>query len=103
RGDARIHDHAVGDLPQAHGDEVGKADVGTGQPGPQPNAEEGNNDAEDDESGDGDDNDDDGGEIRHDGESQLGCWRVTMRRKLSAPMISRREPTGAWPDWQKAS
>ena len=103
RGDAGVHDHAVGHLAEAHGDEVGEADVGAGQPGAEPDAEEGDDDAEEQQSEDGDDDQDDG----------RSGWimallvrfglEITMRRKLSAPMTSSGEPAGAWPDWQKAS
>ena len=49
RGDAGVNDRAVRYLAEAHGDEIGEADVGTGEPGSQPDAEEGEDDEGEDE------------------------------------------------------
>jgi hypothetical protein len=52
-------------LAQAHGDEVGEADIGAGEPCQEPDAEERNDDAKDDKRGDDNDDeyDEDDGDI----------------------------------------
>ena len=64
-GDAGIDHHAVGDLAEAHGDEIGETNVSSGEPGPEPDAEEREHDAEDEQSEDRDDDEDDGGDVEH--------------------------------------
>ena len=78
-GDAGVHDQAIGDLAEAHGDEGEDADVGAGEPSAQPNAKEREDDAQQDEAADAEcDEENDGGVHRDEG-------LETMRRKASRP------------------